>query len=331
MRDAIFFQNAAELLPFAAFLGALLFFLPKRRAAAPITKAVSFSKRRKVSDVLPRSETSPTSVTAPIIAAPTPPPPIADGATGSPAMFSADEAELARRLYSNYNSPPSDRPDALLLVDKPNVKVYKRKLPKFDEYESNLWFPVQPETLLAMLCDVNERVQWDASTMRIDVLKTSGPASFKHIHKQDGDDMTVLWLLETPWPLSNREYVLNRRVCVLYGDGQRAAVEGATAANGVVYSKVDTADDGPANRELCPNNAKGCKRVLEHYNVQAIWADPSGSGTRFRGLYREDPMMSLPKWFLSWMMDKTMPSSMDSMIKTAVEYEKRLMAAKASK
>ena len=52
---------------------------------------------------------------------------------------------------------------------------------------------------------------------------------------------------------------------------------------------------------------------------------PSGSGgTRFRGFYKEDPMMALPKWLLSWLMDKMMPSSLGAMSLSAVAYEKRL-------
>ena len=233
-------------------------------------------------------------------------------------LLSAQEAAIARRLLADWGRPPSDRPDAVLLCDRANIKCWRRKATQpggFDEYESQLWLPVQPTTLLAMLCDVNERVAWDKSTLQIDVLATRGPAPLRALHEQDGDDMTLLWLQETPWPLSNREYVLNRRVCVLRPPG----AEGAA-----VYAKADVCLDAPAARALRPTPLPKAKRVPEHVNIQAVWADPSpGGGTCYRCFYREDPMMTLPKWLLSWLMDKMMPTSLNAMVHSAVVYEKR--------
>jgi hypothetical protein len=42
-----------------------------------------------------------------------------------------------------------------------------------------------------------------------------------------------------------------------------------------------------------------------------------------RCVYREDPMMRLPGWLLSWLMDKLMPSAIESLKKAAREFEQR--------
>ena len=312
------------------------------RSRRPISSApvvmTTFSRKRdqqesrthhktvvKMADALPEPPKSTTGVpdvdTVPVTSASPRASPIPEPAAVEhmPSLLTDSESATAARLHANWGRPPSDRPDALLVCDRPDAKCWRRKGAKgaHDEYESEIWLPVRPETLLAMLCDVRERVQWDDTTARLDVLSTSGTARLRALHEQSGDDMMLSWLVTMPWPLASREYILRRRVCLLS--------DGTADGSGVVYSKVDTADDGPGSRMLAPTVTPKSKRVPEHVNIQAIWAESSArGGTCFRALVREDPMMTLPKWLLSWLLDKLMPSSLASMVTTAVAYEKRL-------
>ena len=52
------------------------------------------------------------------------------------------------------------------------------------------------------------------------MLEASGPASLAHLHRQAGDVLTLLWCLNTPWPLPAREYMMVRKV------GSRAELPG---------------------------------------------------------------------------------------------------------
>ena len=67
-------------------------------------------------------------------------------------------------------------------------------------------------------------------------------------------------------------------------------------------------------------------RVTTHEHTQVAWSAISASGvrtTRVRSRCVEDPMMPIPKWFLSMLMDKMMPRTIKSMVKVAVELDQK--------
>ena len=274
----------------------------------------------------PATVVSPLPLEPPTIISPSEPSSAAAAKPGGSTELSASDLAVARRLCADWNQVPSDFPDAQLVCDRPDMKGWKRPLDLhgLDAYETQVELPVRPETFLAMLCDVQHRVQWDSSTKDIRVLRTTGTAVHSAIHKQAGDAMSLFWLVEAPWPLAHREYVLNRKLTTFEGRGD-AGGDGDGAVNRAgagVYIKVDTADDEPASRAMWPKVATKCVRVNDYWNVQVVWA--GGCGTCFRSLAREHPMTSLlPKWVMSWLIDKMLPKSLGSLKQTAIEYERR--------
>ena len=274
----------------------------------------------------PSTVVSPLPLEPPSIISPSEPGSAAAAKPGGSTELSASDLAVARRLCADWNQVPSDFPDAQLVCDRPDMKGWKRPLDLhgLDAYETQVELPVRPETFLAMLCDVQHRVQWDSSTKDIRVLRTTGTAVHSAIHKQAGDAMSLFWLVEAPWPVAHREYVLHRKLTTFEGRGG-AGGDGDGAVNRAgdgVYIKVDTADDEPASRAMWPNVATKCVRVNDYWNVQVVWA--GGCGTCFRSLAREHPMTSLlPKWVMSWLIDKMLPKSLGSLKQTAIEYERR--------
>jgi len=233
---------------------------------------------------------------------------------GEPSWLGARDGAIARRMLADWNQAPSDRPDAVLVCDRADMKAWKRPcdLGNIDAYESEVELPVRPETFLAMLCDTTERVMWDETTKDLRVIRTYGTCEHHVIHRQAADEMTLFWLVDTPWPLANREYVLERKLATL------------DAATGT-YVKLDVADDEPGSRTLWPQALPKTVRVCDYWNVQVIWAGAGGRTTCFRSLVREHPMTSmLPKWLMSWMIDKMMPRSLAAFRETAIQYEKRV-------
>ena len=61
--------------------------------------------------------------------------------------------------------------------------------------------------------------------------------------------MNLYWLLECPWPMRDREYIMQRRVCRLYASKQYA--EQPVSRRGSVvelYLRLDIANDSPEMR-----------------------------------------------------------------------------------
>ena len=60
--------------------------------------------------------------------------------------------------------------------------------------------------------------------------------------------------------------------------------------------------------------------------VQLAWgvrsAHDGRPAVRIRLRYRDDPMLPLPKWILSWVMEKQLPKGCAGMIKASKEYER---------
>ena len=132
-----------------------------------------------------------------------------ESAQSAPAQIqlTVTESTIAARLHADWGRAPSDRPDAILVADLPDAKCWRRAGVDgaTDEYETEVWLPVKPETFLKMVCDVQERVLWDDTTLSMQVLSTRGVARLARLHEQAGDEMMLNWLLKSPWPLYNRE------------------------------------------------------------------------------------------------------------------------------
>ena len=100
-----------------------------------------------------------------------------------------------------------------------------------------------------------------------------------------------------------------------------------------MYVRLDTADNSAESWALRPNVGKGHVRVNDHWHMQIAWAqaDPKTGGVSVcvRSRFREDPMMTVPKWLLSYVMDKQLPRAVATLRKVTIEYDKRAMAAAA--
>jgi len=145
------------------------------------------------------------------------------------------------------------------------------------------------------------------------------------VHNQDGDTQDILWVVNAPFPLKDREFILHRRLCTM------AAPEGPTGA--VSYVRMDVVDNSSLSWSLRPSITKGALRVIDHVHMQVAWASVSSSGavaTRVRSRYREDPMTALPKWVVTMILDKMLPKGLAAMRKGAVEYDQRLEQCKAT-
>ena len=252
------------------------------------------------------------------------------------------EAALARQLAADWRKPPSERPQATLVCDKPELRCWRWKAPPdaagnvFDIYESEFEVPVPATSFQAMQCELEARTKWDATTKAALLLEHSGPAHLKYIHGSDGDIQDIYWLIEAPWPLKDREYLMRRRCACIAPDGRGRDERSAATADGgasELIVRIDGVHGAQRAAELRPTTPAKTLRVTTHENTQVAWTVVSPSGvitTRVRGRFMEDPMMPIPKWFLSTLTDKMFPRSVKLLIKTAVERERRLTAAVAS-
>jgi len=129
------------------------------------------------------------------------------------------------------------------------------------------------------------------------------------LHGAQGDDALVHWIAHMPYPLPNREYLLRRRLGELQGAPPRH------------YLKMEQVVEPPAGLRL--ERQKRATWVTEYAQSQLLWPGEAEGTTSVRTSYLEDPMMSLPGWLVTYLIDKTLPKGVKSMIKAAVEYEER--------
>ena len=66
-----------------------------------------------------------------------------------------------------------------------------------------------------MTSDINTRASWDANCLKIEALAIAGPQTLRKLHGQAGDSMTVQWVAKSPFPLKNREYLMQRDLATL--------------------------------------------------------------------------------------------------------------------
>jgi hypothetical protein len=229
------------------------------------SRSFSLRKRRNSHGHTRKSSRSPPSPTT-RPASQSPPP---DGFGSSQRLFAPAELTLARQMCADWNRAPADQPKADLIFDKNSIKVWRwRGEPgpggaAVDEYESQYELPVSIESFLEMQVEVEERKSWDATTRHVECLRAEGPTECQYLHKQTGDEMYLLWITESPWPLRDREYILHRRMCKLL-----AAPTEATGTGGPeLVLKIETANDGAETRALRPTVAPKCVRAIDQRSV----------------------------------------------------------------
>ena len=68
--------------------------------------------------------------------------------------------------------------------------------------------------------------------------------------------------------------------------------------------------------------------MVDYEQLQLAWgvvSEHDGQpAVRIRLRYRDDPMLPLPKWLLSWVMEKQLPKGCAGLIKASKEYERVL-------
>lgn len=250
------------------------------------------------------------------------------GATSSDdGVFTAEQLSEATRLRADWDRPPSDHPSAVLVASMSNPGAgYQMKAWKFrgegglDIYESQYELGLPVLVYIGMQVSTNERPDWDPHTKSVRVLEASGPARLAHLHRQAGDELTLLWCLNAPWPLPTREYMMRRKA---------AKLERPPASSGDVggcYYYIDCALEERESLARAPK-AKGAARVVDYEQWQLAWGVRASDGqpaVRMRIRYRDDPMLPLPKWLLSWVMEKQLPKGCAGLIKASKEYERVL-------
>ena len=249
----------------------------------------------------------------------------AEAAAPSPSprdsLVSDADVALGRRLHAEWNQPPSyEHAEPTLVVESPTAKCWKYREPgrEYDTYTFECTISdCSVESFIAMTSDINTRASWDANCLKIEALAIAGPQTLRKLHGQDGDSMTVQWVAKSPFPLKNREYLMQRDLAIL---------PPARAGGGpLLYFKADRSStpDELAALGAVPPLPRGANRVDSYWQVAVAWAGDEPGSTCVRCVYREDPMMRLPGWLLSWLMDKLMPSAIESLKKAAREFEQR--------
>ena len=205
------------------------------------------------------------------------------------------------------------------MVESPTAKCWKYREPgrEYDTYTFECTISdCSVESFIAMTSDINTRASWDANCLKIEALAIAGPQTLRKLHGQAGDSMTVQWVAKSPVPLKNLEYLMQRDL---------AKLPSTTSDGPVLYFKADRSStpDELAALGAVPPLPRGANRVDSYWQVAVAWAGDEPGSTCVRCVYREDPMMRLPGWLLSWLMDKLMPSAIESLKKAAREFEQR--------
>jgi 8-oxo-dGTP pyrophosphatase MutT (NUDIX family) len=231
--------------------------------------------------------------------------------------FSGDELRIAARLRADWDGPPSGFPAAVLAANKEGpgwrMTAWRWQGERgIDEYELQYELDLPVGLYFEMQCDPQRK--WDATTRSVQMLSASGSNELAAVHRQAGDAMVLFWVVDMPWPVSSREFVLRRKV------GRLALPDGPS------WFRVDASDDDPASWALVPDVGTGSVRVVDHSQRQLAWAAPARDDgverVRIRGQYREDPMVPLPKWLLALLMDRTMPKAVATLLESAKVYER---------
>jgi len=190
--------------------------------------------------------------------------------------------------------------------------------------------PAGVEAYIAMQGEPEARRRWDTSLKKIDFLQVNGPNRLQAVHGQAGDSQLFHWIVASPFPLKDREYVMHRRFCTLPAPEAEGSAEGdvkGAERGGPSYLRIDRGDH-PAGWDLLPTVASGAVRVVEAASHQVAWSwGVNGDGepvTRVRGRTREDPMTIAPKWLVSLLLDELLPRTLIALRNSAyAEHERR--------
>ena len=132
--------------------------------------------------------------------------------------FSPEHLRNARRIRADWGRAPSDIPEAVPFLDRavPGLPECRMRGWRwtgergFPIFEVDVELDMTPETYFAMICAVEGRAEWDAVTISVEARHWEGAGTLTKLHGLPGDSQTLFWLCGLPWPLSNREFVLNR-------------------------------------------------------------------------------------------------------------------------
>jgi len=231
------------------------------------------------------------------------------------AVITDEEMEMAKRMFADFGQAPSDHPEAALLTKAnamPRVWRYRPQDAKMDVWVLDMEVPVRTECFIAMSCGTTSRTDWDETSKEFRVLSAHGPTSLAHLHGECGDFMNIYWLSSMPFPLPNREYYLERKLCEV-----PPLEHGAPRA----YLKIDRCLDAH-KLDLQAPVARRAVRVTDYSQWQLIWPG-NNSLTLLRTYYSENPMMPIPSWIVTFMTEKVLPKGLKAMAKAAVEYEQK--------
>lgn len=150
-------------------------------------------------------------------------------------------------------------------------------------------------------------VQWD-----IDYHKVWDEYCIKLVkHAVQGSSDLIYWKVKFPWPMDDRDYVLNRR----------AVVDRLTPQGPYWYALSQTTK----NAELAA--IKGTVRVdtySSHFVIRPLPLSDGTSSTRacqFAVLAIDDPKMVIPQAVINWAVEKALPGMMKKFRQAATKYD----------
>ena len=178
------------------------------------------------------------------------------------------------------------------MVESPTAKCWKYREPgrEYDTYTFECTISdCSVESFIAMTSDINTRASWDANCLKIEALAIAGPQTLRKLHGQDGDSMTVQWVAKSPFPLKNREYLMQRDLAtlpparaggpVLYFKADRSSTPDELAALGV--GAAAAARRQPRRLVLAGGGGVGRRRARLHVRALRL---PRGSDDAVTGL-----------------------------------------------
>ncbi|XP_059490800.1 stAR-related lipid transfer protein 7, mitochondrial [Neocloeon triangulifer] len=215
----------------------------------------------------------------------------------------------SKAVLEDWESTLSSDEEWIPFIEREDFIVWKQEHKEhkglFAYKVYGVYSDVAARDFLAVQLDNNYRKEWDATAIQLDVID-SDPKS--------GSDV-LYW--EAAWPrfFSNRDYVFKRRALVdeLNGD--------------IVIRAESTA------HPKCPLQ-KNCHRVDEYWSywvIKPTQGDMDKPGVEFSLTYFDNPGLSIPSAFVSWVAMSALPDYLTKLRRAAVvlmekrfEEEKRL-------
>eukprot|EP00282_Hemiselmis_andersenii_P012451 CAMPEP_0114151162 /NCGR_PEP_ID=MMETSP0043_2-20121206/23106_1 /TAXON_ID=464988 /ORGANISM="Hemiselmis andersenii, Strain CCMP644" /LENGTH=192 /DNA_ID=CAMNT_0001245975 /DNA_START=96 /DNA_END=670 /DNA_ORIENTATION=+ len=118
--------------------------------------------------------------------------------------------------------------------------------------------------------DYAERHEWDPTCLRLDKIASQG------------DNDIFVWLVDFPWPLFDREYVMRRRL-------DRHPHGGATSISRIV-----------ANSTGVLGHDANYVRISDFVQLATARPMDDGNGSAFHLFYRNDLNAPMPLWLVKW-------------------------------